>query len=175
MQRPARSTPFRSCVPLAVALLAGCVTVEDQPELTAAESACGDCVAPPVVDWVRGAADPDELFPRDVRHLHVHLMRGDGRSFFALGTGGGDALWLYRVQMADQSNLLGAIAGAAAAHHDAGLTAFFSVVGGFHGPPPPPQDPGGEPPIPTEVVGIVVDSGASHEEIVKQTFDQLGQ
>jgi len=171
MQRTAR--PFPLHLPLAVALTAGCVAVEKEPELTTAESACGDCVSPPIVDWVRGRSDPEELFPRDVHHLNVLLMPSDGRSFLAFGTGDGEALWLYRVQMADGSNLLGAIAGAAMAHHDAGLAAFFSVQGGFKGPPPPPPHPYGEPPFSPEFVGVVVDSGREHGEITEQTFDQL--
>jgi hypothetical protein len=173
MQRPATPFPLHLCVSLGAALLAGCVAPEAEPTLATAEAACGDCVSPPLVDWVRGGADADELFPRDVHHLHVLLMPSDDRSFLAFGTGGGEALWLYRVPMGDGSNLLGAIAGAAAAHHDAGLTAFFSAQGGIKGPPPPPPHPVGEPPFSPQFVGVVVDSGVANEQQTEQTFDQL--
>ena len=175
MQRLVRSTTLRLCFPLAMALAAGCVTVEDQPELATVESGCGDCLPPPVVDWVPGAADPDELFPRDLRYLHVQLSGGDERHFFALGVGGGQALWLYRVQMADQSNILGAIAGAADAHHRAGLLAAYGVVGGWHGPPPPPTDPGGDPPFRPEMISLIIDAVVVYEQQTQQLFDQLSQ
>ena len=175
MQRPARPLPLHACVPLVIALAsAGCVATEAGPELTTAESSCGACVSPPIVNWVRGGSDPDQLFPRDVHHLHVLVTPAeDDRSFFAWGVGGGEVLWLYRVQMGDKENILGAIAGATLAHNDAGLLAFFSVAGYFKGDPPPPPHPAGEPPFSPEYVRIVVDSGGQHEELNQQTLDQL--
>lgn len=177
MQRPTRWPrlfPLRNSL-VAVGLAAGCVSVDPTPELTVAEASCGPCISPPLVDWVRGGADPDELFPRDVHHLHVQLMPADERSFFAWGVGGGEALWVYRVQLGDRDNILGAIAGAAAAHHDAALGAFMSVAGKHKGDPPVPHpsDPVGDPPFAPEVVRVVVDAGTAHEQINQQTFDQL--
>lgn len=174
MQRPARSIPLRLWFPLAVALIAGCVTVEDEPTLTTAEAACGACVSPPLVNWVRGGPGADELFPRDLEHLQVLLTPADDRSFFALGVGDRQALWLYRVPMGDQSNLMGAIAGAAAAHHEAGLTATIGVQGGIKGPPPKGPHPVGDPPFSAEFIGVVVEAAVTHEEVTEQMFEQLG-
>jgi hypothetical protein len=177
MQRPARPFRLRLCVPLAMALVAGCVTVEDQPELTTAEAACGACASPPLVDWVRGGPGADELFPRDVQHLNVLFLPSDDRSFLAFGTGGGEALWLYRVPMGESSNLLAAIASAAEANAEAGLLAFFSVQGHRKGPPPPPPHPIGDPPfVPPfspEFVNVVVESGIENEQQTQQVFEQL--
>lgn len=175
MQRMARPSSFRLCVPLAIALIAGCVAVEDEPTLATAESVCGACTSPPLVNWVRGAANPEELYPRDVRHLHVQLIPADNRSFFAFGVGGGEALWVFRVQMGDQSNIMGAIAGAVAAHHDAGLGAFMSGAGATKGDPPHPGpgNPVGEPPFSPEFIGVVVEAAVAHEQTTQQTFDQL--
>ncbi|HWM88241.1 MAG TPA: hypothetical protein VNO33_20445 [Kofleriaceae bacterium] len=175
MHRP-RLFSHRSCLPLVIALAsAGCVATEAEPELTTAESACRACVSPPLVNWVRGGSDPDHLFPRDVEHLHVLLTPAeDDRSFFAWGVGGGEALWLYRVQMGDKENLDGAIAGAAMAHHDAGLRSVVSSGGYWKGEPrPPAPGPIGDPPFSPEFVGIVVDSAAQYEQLTTDTLDQL--
>ncbi len=171
---PARLFSLRSCLPLVIALATGCVTADPEPALTTTEASCGPCLSPPLVDWVRGDGDPEHLFPRDVHHLHVMLMPADDRSFFATGVGGGEVLWVYRVQMGDHPNILGAIAGATMAHHDAALGAFFSVAGAHKGDPPVPTPGGpGQPAFAPDVVGVLVDSGGEHEQVNEQTFDQL--
>jgi hypothetical protein len=175
MQRPARPFPPRLSVPLIAWLVAGCVEIEPEPEpeLATAEASCGACVSPPLVDWTRGGADPEELFPRDVRHLQVLVMPADDRSFIAWGVGGGEVLWLYRVQMGDRDNILAAIAGAATVHNDASLGSSVGVAGSFRGNPPAPPGPPGQPPFSPEVVAIVVESAAAHEQVNEQTYEQL--
>jgi hypothetical protein len=175
MQRPSRHVALHLCVPLVLALAAGCaITGDPEPELTTAEASCGACESPPLVDWRRGGADPDELFPRDIRHLHVQMTPAeDDRSFFAWGVGGGQALWLYRVQMGDYSNIAAAIDGAIMAHENGGLITSSSGAGALKGGGPGPAGPVGEPPFSNEFVRVIVDAATVHEQVSDQTLEQL--